>query len=168
MWACDPARVNLLRGKPMHDHTGKLMNVGDEVYSYRFGLCKVLSIADTSEGSFMRVKVSNGEEVSLQATDYYAKVRSWKELAQEVLDCQDACNLSGIVKSFANVVAEVRARLESENKGGTDNVNEHPVCQLWADKIAHLTNTQTYGNEQVRRAYDWAYDKTNRNKGLVT
>jgi hypothetical protein len=84
-------------------------------------------------------------------------MRTWKELAEQALAVQDACNLSGVVISFATIIKEVRARLEEEKQGGTDNVNTHPVCVLFADKIAHLTGTQSLGNDVVSAAYTWAY-----------
>ncbi len=86
-------------------------------------------------------------------------VRTWPELAQVALDIQNACNLSGIVISFSKIISEVRARLESEGSGGTDYVNNHPVCVLFADKIAHLTNTQFLGGEVIGKAYQWAFDQ---------
>lgn len=77
---------------------------------------------------------------------------SWAELAREALQVQDACNLSGVVISFARVVPRVRALLEEDaRRVGTEEalrgltttaVNRHPICQLWADKIASLTGTQ--------------------------
>jgi len=36
---------------------------------------------------------------------------------------------------------------------GTDAANRHCVAVLWADKIAHLTGTQNYGNKRVISAY---------------
>lgn len=84
-------------------------------------------------------------------------MRTWKQLAQGALDVQDACNLSGVVHSFSKVVTEVRDLLESEGPYSTDTINYHPVCRLYADKIAHLTGTQTIGNDSVLEAYKWAH-----------
>lgn len=44
-----------------------------------------------------------------------------------------------------------------EHTKGTDERNRHPVAVLWADKIAHLTGTQTFGNDAVTKAYDACY-----------
>jgi hypothetical protein len=80
-----------------------------------------------------------------------------QELAREALAVQDACNLSGVVHSFAKAITHLREALPN---AGTDEINAHPVCALWSDKIAHLTGTQTFGQDAVMRAYKWAHDMT--------
>ena len=48
------------------------------------------------------------------------------------------------------VVEEVRAA-----DGGTDQINHHPVCRLYAEQIAHLTGAGVCGDfESYHRAYD--------------
>lgn len=76
-----------------------------------------------------------------------------KQLAQEALDVQNACNLSGVVHGFSRAMSELCALVP-----GTDARNKHPVAVLWADKVAHLTGTQDLGNDVVTKAYSWAYD----------
>ncbi len=91
--------------------------------------------------------------------------RTLKELAKEALEVQDACNLSGVVKGFDRAMTDLRRIMEDEAKAGTrgfstTDLNRHPICCLWSDKIAHLTNTQTVaGTERMDRAYAWAYDQ---------
>jgi hypothetical protein len=73
-----------------------------------------------------------------------------KEAAQMALDVQDACNLSGVVHSFAEVVTALR---NSPECTGTDWVNEHPIVTLFLDKLSSLNNyTSTLG-------YIAAYEK---------
>ncbi len=79
-------------------------------------------------------------------------MKTIKELAQEAIDVQDACNLSGVVFSFARAMTDM-----CEHVSGTDARNTHPICVLWADKIAHLTGTQGLGNDAVMKAYDEVY-----------
>lgn len=79
--------------------------------------------------------------------------RTMADLAREALNVQDACNLSGVAHGFSRAISRLRALLEAEGKGGTDNVNEHPICQLWADKIASLAGVQSVGMEDYSRAY---------------
>jgi hypothetical protein len=79
---------------------------------------------------------------------------TWPQLAQEAWDVQNACNLSGVAHSFARVVGDVRALLESEGPSGNEALHAHPVVRLWADKIASLTGTQ-YSTESVEHAYAW-------------
>lgn len=84
-----------------------------------------------------------------------AQVRSEAELAIEALLVQDACNLSGVVHAFARAMSDL---LSQPNCKGTDWANTHPVAILYADKIAHLTGTQTPGSERVFAAYRKAQD----------
>ena len=81
-------------------------------------------------------------------------MKTLADLAREALAVQDACNLSGVVHGFSRAITELRVVLRDP---GTDAINAHPVCVLWADKIAHLTGTQSLGNDVVSRAYDWAH-----------
>jgi len=85
---------------------------------------------------------------------------TWRELAVQALNVQDACNLSGVVHGFARTIGDVRALLEAEGKGGTDAVNNHPVCRLWADKVASLTGTQGGGSTEIEEAYKWAFTQS--------
>ncbi len=87
-------------------------------------------------------------------TDTKPDTRTMVDLAREALQVQDACNLSGVVHSFSRAITRLRVLLEAEGKGGTDNVNTHPVCVLWADKIASLTERDGH----TQRAYDACHD----------
>lgn len=64
-----------------------------------------------------------------------------KRAAQDALDVQNACNLSGVVHAFSRAMAVIR-----ENTNGTAEANHHPIAVLFADKIASLTGSQM-GNE---------------------
>jgi hypothetical protein len=75
--------------------------------------------------------------------------RTLKQLAQESLDVQDACNLSGVLHGAYEAMLSLR-------KLGVYNA-QHPIMQLWADKIAHLTGTQTIGADVVSTAYTEVY-----------
>jgi hypothetical protein len=56
---------------------------------------------------------------------------------QEALDIQNACNLSGLVHSFPEVIAAVWD--EAHERGeGTAYVNRHPLVKLWLDKLCDL------------------------------
>lgn len=73
--------------------------------------------------------------------------KTLKALAKEALAVQDACNLCGVAQSFARAMRDL-----GDHTIGTDARNKHPIAILWADKIAHLTGTQTF-NDDVARAY---------------
>jgi hypothetical protein len=74
-----------------------------------------------------------------------------KQIAQEALDVQDACNLSGVVHSFARVMSAL-----SERGLDTRAKNRHPAAVLFANKIADLTGSEHDGAFSV--AYAWAQD----------
>lgn len=83
--------------------------------------------------------------------------RTLSDLAREALDVQNACNLSGVVLSFGRSIVRLRRLLESEGGGGTNETNQHPISQLWADKIASLTHTQ-WDNSWSSAAYRAVYE----------
>ena len=63
------------------------------------------------------------------------------------LEIQDASNLSGVVYQFARdmkvICEEVR-----RNGGGTDAINRHPACRLFAEQIAWLTGAGSCPNHK--------------------
>lgn len=55
-----------------------------------------------------------------------------QQAAQMALDVQCACNLSGVVRSFARV-------MDAIPPGSTDERNKHPIAILFATQIAYLS-----------------------------
>lgn len=76
-------------------------------------------------------------------------MRTLKQLAQEALDVQNACNLTGVLHSFAKAASELRQILNV----GNDEAANHPIMKLWSDKVASLTGTQTWTVHSIVRAY---------------
>lgn len=74
---------------------------------------------------------------------------------QTALDVQSGCNLSGIIHSFSRIISKVWEEAK-ENHKGTDWVNEHPICRLFAEQISHLTRNRNY-NE----AHDFCQEHAN-------
>ena len=70
---------------------------------------------------------------------------------QDALYVQDACNLSGIVFSFAKVMQKIC----DDNPGSTDARNTHPIARLYAEQIMHLS----CGDKNNDEAYIDAYGK---------
>ena len=142
----------------MHDSNGKRFKVGDEFHTSIHGMCKVLSIAPDHE-SMSAQAIKGGDGLTYQSDDApeLMIVRTWKELASDALQVQDACNLSGVVQSFARVVTEVRRRLDFEGNCGTDAVNTLPVCVLYSSKIGSLTSSESA--RAFREAYEWACER---------
>ncbi len=82
-------------------------------------------------------------------TDTREDTRTMADLAREALQVQDACNLSGVVHSFSRSIARLRVLLREQGTESTTDINLHPICQLWADKIRSLAGSQDYSD-----AYD--------------
>ena len=59
-------------------------------------------------------------------------MRNLKQLAQEAIAVQNACNLSGVVHGFSRAISELRQNLPN---AGTEQINRHPICVLWGSKI---------------------------------
>lgn len=64
-----------------------------------------------------------------------------QEICQMALDVQDACNLSGVVHSWSQCVTALWD-INRERGWGTLDVNTHPACQLFADKLADLARVR--------------------------
>ena len=74
------------------------------------------------------------------------------------LDVQSASNLSGVVLQFARDMEQVNEEVRASG-GGTEQVNRHPVCRLYAEQIAWLTGGGGCGNPDT---YTQAYDACQR------
>jgi hypothetical protein len=73
---------------------------------------------------------------------------------RNALDVQSASNLSGVVFQFARDMEQVNREVRASG-GGTEEVNKHPVCRLYAEQVAWLTGAGSCGNtETYRQAYD--------------
>jgi len=86
-------------------------------------------------------------------------MKQMKDLAKEAINVQDACNLSGVVHSFSRIITELREIARVEGWESTKMINNHPVCILFADKIASLTCPgSSINGSEFTRAYNWACD----------
>jgi hypothetical protein len=74
--------------------------------------------------------MGNPEDKSLLTPNDYA----------DAIHAQSACNLSGIVFSFARVMQRI---CNEANAGGhgTDWKNNHAISRLYAEQIAHLSGS---------------------------
>lgn len=61
--------------------------------------------------------------------------------AQDALPVQDACNLSGVARSFLQAVAAVNEEAHRIGEG-TAWRNNHPIIRLYVDKLASLSGMQ--------------------------
>ena len=61
--------------------------------------------------------------------------RTLAQLAQEAIDIQNACNLSGLVHGWSRSISRLRKLCPDLD---TNGINRHPINFLWADKLADL------------------------------
>ena len=61
-----------------------------------------------------------------------------QQAAQTALDVQEACNLSGVLASFKEIVHEVIWPEARRLGKGTEWVNQHPICTLLLGKLGSL------------------------------
>lgn len=65
-------------------------------------------------------------------------MRTMQQAAQCAIDVQDACNLSGVLGAFNDIVFNTLWP-EARRLGlGTEWVNQHPICTLFLDKLSDL------------------------------
>lgn len=77
---------------------------------------------------------------------------TYQEAAKRALDCQDACNLSGVVTTF--YCAMMALWDEALRTGqGTEWVNHHPIAILFMDKCASLGGYGLHGEHDVLDAF---------------
>jgi len=72
---------------------------------------------------------------------------------QTAIDIQSASNLSGVVNSLNQIMPRIWKEARSQLKG-TDWVNQHPICRLFAEQIYHLSGAGIPSNAQ---SYEAAY-----------
>lgn len=73
---------------------------------------------------------------------------------QTAIDAQAACSLSAIVRCLADMMPKIWQ--EARDSGmGTDWVNQHPICRLFAEQIWFLTGAASNMSE-FRDAWDEA------------
>lgn len=73
---------------------------------------------------------------------------------RNALDVQEASNLSGVVHQFSRDMRVVCEEVRS-NGGGTDQINHHPVCRLYAEQVAWLSGAGSCANHSsYLRAHD--------------
>ena len=61
-----------------------------------------------------------------------------QQMAQRVLDLQDACNLSGVIHSWDGDISRLWVIARAIGKG-TDWLNTHPINKLYASKVHDLS-----------------------------
>ncbi len=75
-----------------------------------------------------------------------------KQDYEDAINVQDACNLSGVVRSWAKVMSKIWDEAHAQS-AGTQFVNEHPINVMYASKVASLTGCE------VSASFASAYEK---------
>lgn len=100
---------------------------------------------------------------TVEFRDVFEDRRTLGDLAREVLDVQDASNLSGVVHSWSKAIRRLREVLEGDGSYSTGRLNTHPISVLWADKAAMLTGASGLGLADCAEAYTavtaWANER---------
>lgn len=65
-------------------------------------------------------------------------MRTIQQAAQCAIDVQDACNLSGVLGAFNDIVFDTLWPEARRIGQGTEWVNTHPICTLFLDKLCDL------------------------------
>ena len=66
-----------------------------------------------------------------------------RKVAQDAMDCQNACNLSGVSHSYMKALDVVwNEQKEGRLPPGTEVINRHPVLQLFLNKMALMSGAQ--------------------------
>jgi hypothetical protein len=82
-----------------------------------------------------------------------------QQAAQTALDCQDACNLSGVLVSLQDIVSTVLWSEAWRLGKGTDWVNEHPIVTLMLDKLDDLNGRKVGNQSGIWCGRDNAHDQ---------
>jgi len=67
---------------------------------------------------------------------------------QKAIDSQSACNLSALAHALSEVMPRIWTSV-SRAKGGTDDVNTHPIVVLYVVQLAHLAGKMSMDNYMV-------------------
>jgi len=81
-------------------------------------------------------------------------MRSLRELAQEAVAIQNACNACGLAGGLQRALSDLYGHAREQGHG-TKWVNEHHITRLWVDKLASLAGLST---DLCSDSYHWCLD----------
>jgi hypothetical protein len=76
-------------------------------------------------------------------------------LARDAIAVQDACNMSGVARSFAEAVIDLREIMPTI---GTSDFNMHPIICVWASKIHDMARMGISDGDRYGKAYKWCLE----------
>jgi hypothetical protein len=80
-----------------------------------------------------------------------------RAVATQALAIQDACNLSGLVFSFASFMQLICELNYRPGGGSTEFKNRHPAVILYVSKLVSLCGCED--TAEFSKAYDWCIAK---------
>ena len=109
------------------------------------------------------IEARYGHMSDLLSVEQPADTRSMRDLANEAIRVQDACNMSGIVLSFGRSIARLRVLLREMDRESTYEINDHPIVKAWASKIHDLAGApNNHGGSLSRNHWDDLHDLATR------
>lgn len=106
------------------------------------------------------VETSPGVTLTLMTPDEAAHLakrdgRTIKELAQEAINVQHACNPLGLTKGLARSLQTLRERLEADGlPHDTQAICGHPIFRLWVSKLHDLAGMGLSDDAQFTIAWN--------------
>ena len=94
--------------------------------------------------------------LAVMTRDEYRAVlyQAYVKACKDAMTVQDACNLSGVVKSFFDVICTVKRWLEFEGDG-THSYRNHAAVVLFLDKIDDLCGRPSMREGYYHAAYNF-------------
>ena len=82
-------------------------------------------------------------------------MKTLKELANDAIQMQDACNGFAIANAYGTMMTDLRETLKELGEPiDTDALRNHPINRLWASKIHDLAG-MGLSNDNYADAYNW-------------
>lgn len=83
-------------------------------------------------------------------------IKTLKELANDAIQMQDACNGFAIANAYGKTMSDLRKALtEAGEPTGTNDLRNHPINRLWASKINDLAGMGISDMDRFSEAYNW-------------
>jgi hypothetical protein len=87
-------------------------------------------------------------------------MKTLKQLANDAIQMQDACNGLAIANGFGRAMTDLREALnEAGEPTDTDVFRSHPVYRMWASKIHDLAGLGLSDCDRYGDAYKWCSEQ---------
>ena len=83
-------------------------------------------------------------------------MKTLKQLAEDAIQMQDACNGYAIANAYGKTMSDLREALkEAGEPTDTDALRNHPINRMWASKIHDLAGMGLSDTDRYSEAYNW-------------